>query len=55
MEVSFLIKFHPDTRADYCHDLEVVTEREIFIVPIRAFAGVPKLEVPRRLDFSNVG
>ncbi|KAF4674209.1 hypothetical protein FOL46_005566 [Perkinsus olseni] len=54
MEVSFLIKFHPDARADYCHDLEVVTEREVFVVPIRAFAGVPKLDVPRQLDFGNV-
>ncbi|KAF4743389.1 hypothetical protein FOZ62_019980 [Perkinsus olseni] len=54
MEVSFLIKFHPDARADYCHDLEVVTEREVFVVPIRAFAGVPKLDVPMQLDFGNV-
>ncbi|KAF4667893.1 hypothetical protein FOL47_003343 [Perkinsus chesapeaki] len=54
MEVSFLIKFHPSARADYCHDLEVVTEREVFAVPIRAFAGVPKLDVPRRIDFGKV-
>jgi hydrocephalus-inducing protein len=51
MEVSYVIRFKPDARIDYSHDLVVITEREKFSVPIRASGGSALLDFPDRLDF----
>lgn len=36
IEVQFLLKFTPTEYRDYSYDIECVTEREKFIVPVRA-------------------
>jgi len=54
MEISFVIKFSPETKMDYAYDLMVVTEREKFIVPIRAVGYKSMLDFPDMLDFGLV-
>lgn len=51
MEISFIIKFSPEAKADYVYDLMVLTEREKFIVPIRAVGCRAMLDFPDILDF----
>jgi hydrocephalus-inducing protein len=43
MEVSFVVKFTPEENVDYMHEIVAITEREKFIVPIRAVGarGLP--------------
>jgi len=52
MEISFLIKFSPEAKSDYSYDLMVLTEREKFIVPIRAVGCRAMLDFPDLLDFA---
>ena len=54
MEISFLIKFSPEAKSDYSYDLMVLTEREKFIVPIRAVGCRAMLDFPDVLDFGQV-
>ena len=54
MEISYVIRFSPETKTDYSYDLMVVTEREKFIVPIRAVGCVSMIEFPDKLDFGMV-
>jgi len=54
MEISFLIKFSPEAKSDYSYDLMVLTEREKFIVPIRAVGCRAMLDFPDDLDFGQV-
>jgi len=54
MEISFLIKFSPEAKSDYSYDLMVLTEREKFIVPIRAVGCRAMLDFPDLLDFGQV-
>lgn len=54
MEISFIIKFSPEAKTDYAYDLMVVTEREKFIVPIRARGCRAMLDFPDQLDFGLV-
>lgn len=54
MEISFLIKFSPEAKSDYSYDLMVLTEREKFIVPIRAVGCRAMLDFPDLLDFAQV-
>jgi hydrocephalus-inducing protein len=51
MEVSYIIRFTPDCETDYSYDLIVITERERFIVPIRASGGSAVLELPDVIEF----
>ncbi|CAE7232366.1 HYDIN [Symbiodinium sp. CCMP2456] len=52
MEVSYTVRFTPDQQVeDYSYDLVVVTERERFIVPIRATGCSALLDMPDELDF----
>ena len=52
MEVSYVVRFTPDQQVeDYCYDLVVITERERFIVAIRATGGGALLDMPDDLDF----
>lgn len=53
MEVSYVIRFKPDARIDYSHDLIVITEREKFSVPIRASGGSALLDFPDSIDFGS--
>jgi hydrocephalus-inducing protein len=54
MEISFLVQFSPEAKIDYSYDLNVVTEREKFIVPIRAIGCKAVLDFPDSLDFGRV-
>lgn len=54
MEISYVIKFSPEAKIDYSYDLQVVTEREKFIVPIRAVGCRAMLDFPDSLDFGLV-
>lgn len=54
MEISYIVKFAPEAKSDYAFDLMVLTEREKFIVPIRAIGCRAMLEFPDSLDFGLV-
>ncbi len=54
MEISYIVKFSPESKIDYSYDLNVLTEREKFVVPIRAVGCKAILEFPDVLDFSKV-
>jgi len=54
MEISFIIKFSPEAKSDYSYDLMILTEREKFIVPIRAVGCRAMLDFPDILDFGQV-
>jgi hydrocephalus-inducing protein len=54
MEISYTIKFSPEAKSDYTYDLMVLTEREKFIVPIRAVGCRSMLDFPDLLDFGQV-
>ena len=54
MEISYVIRFCPETKKDYSYDLMVETEREKFVVPIRAVGCISMLEFPDTLDFGLV-
>ena len=54
MEISYVIKFSPEAKIDYSYDLMVVTEREKFVVPIRAVGCRAMLDFPDALEFGLV-
>lgn len=54
MEISYKVRFSPEAKTDYSYDLTVVTEREKFIVPIRAVGCRAMLDFPDQLDFGLV-
>ncbi len=54
MEISFVVQFSPEAKIDYAYDLNIVTEREKFIVPIRAIGCKAVLDFPDTLDFDRV-
>lgn len=54
MEVAYIVRFAPEAKIDYSYDLTVVTERETFIVPIRAIGCRSLLDFPDQLDFGPV-
>lgn len=51
MEVCFIMKFKPQDVRDYEWDLICSTEREQFIVPIRAIGNRPRLTFPDDIQF----
>ncbi|CAD7939993.1 unnamed protein product [Amoebophrya sp. A120] len=53
MEICYTIRFKPDSRQDYSYDLTVVTEREKFVVPIRALGFHALLDFPDVVDFGT--
>ena len=54
MEISYTVVFKPETNGDYECDMVCVTEREKFIVPIRARGTVACLECPDVVNFDVV-
>ena len=54
MEIKYIVKFSPESKNDYSYDLNIVTEREKFIVPIRAIGSRAIIEFPDHLDFGTV-
>ncbi|RHY53725.1 hypothetical protein DYB38_002829 [Aphanomyces astaci] len=53
MEISFLIEFLPQERKEYAHDLVCCTEREKFVVPIRARGTFAALSIPDEIEFGS--
>ena len=51
MEISYVIRFSPVAKSDYSYDLMVLTEREKFIVPVRAVGCRSMLDFPDLIDF----
>ncbi|KAF0682818.1 Aste57867_25117 [Aphanomyces stellatus] len=51
MELSFQIEFLPQERKEYAIDLVCCTEREKFLVPIRARGTFAALSFPDEIDF----
>ncbi len=54
MEISYTVKFSPEAKIDYSYDLNVLTEREMFVVPIRAIGCKAVIDFPDSLDFGRV-
>ena len=54
MEITYIVKFFPEAKSDYAYDLMIITEREKFIVPIRATGSRAILDFPDQLDFGLV-
>ena len=54
MEISYIIRFSPEAKSDYSYDLNVLTERERFVVPIRAVGCRAMIDFPDTLDFGQV-
>lgn len=53
MEVQYTLTFKPESTNDHNVDLIVTTEREQFVIPVRACGERPKLSYPARVDFNN--
>jgi hypothetical protein len=53
MEAAYTITFTPDSEADFSWDLIVCTEREKFVVPIRARGARGALDFPASVDFGR--
>jgi hydrocephalus-inducing protein len=53
MEVSYTVYFRPEEAVDYYYELEFVTERERFFVPIHGIGPKPQLQLPSFVDFGD--
>ncbi|XP_078527074.1 hydrocephalus-inducing protein homolog isoform X2 [Lissotriton helveticus] len=53
MQSIFHILFTPEENKDYFHELTCITEREMFVVPIRAIGARAILDFPDELNFST--
>ncbi|XP_042303502.1 hydrocephalus-inducing protein homolog [Sceloporus undulatus] len=53
MSSMFHIVFTPEENKDYFHELTCITEREKFIVPIRAIGARGILDFPDQINFST--
>uniref|UniRef100_A0A4W3HWI9 Hydrocephalus-inducing protein-like n=1 Tax=Callorhinchus milii TaxID=7868 RepID=A0A4W3HWI9_CALMI len=53
MVTTFRVLFTPDENKDYAQDLLCITEREKFLVPVRAIGARAILDFPDHLHFSS--
>ncbi len=53
MEIVYTLTFKPKKKREYNVDLVVVTEREKFVIPVRAGGERPMLEAPREVAFGS--
>lgn len=54
MEISYIIRFSPEAKIDINYKLQIVTEREVFEVPIIAVGNKAMIDFPDQLDFKLV-
>ncbi len=54
MEISFIIKFSPEAKSNYSYDLMALSEREKFIVSVRAVGCWSMIDFPDIFDFGSV-
>ncbi|NXK55437.1 HYDIN protein, partial [Chauna torquata] len=52
MSSTFCVLFTPEENKDYFHQLTCITEREKFVVPIRAIGARAILDFPDQINFS---
>jgi hydrocephalus-inducing protein len=53
MDVVYTLTFKPDSTSDFNCDLICTTEREQFVIPVRAQGDRPKVVLPRVVDFKG--
>jgi len=53
MAIQYIIRFSPEAKIDYKFDLNIVTEREKFIVPIVAVGKRSMIDFPDLIDFGH--
>lgn len=53
MDKTFVIRFSPDEKKDYTHELICITEREKFLVPVRAIGARAILDFPDEVNFGT--
>lgn len=46
MEISYIIRFSPEAKIDINYKLQIVTEREVFEVPIIAVGNKAMIDFP---------
>ena len=54
MEVSYIVRFIPEAKIDYSCDLLIETERERFVIPVKAAGSRAMIEFPDVVDFGRV-
>ena len=54
MDVKFTFQFRPQAKIDYKYDLICSTERERFIIPVRAVGSRPTIDLASDYDFGTV-
>lgn len=54
ISVAYTLTFTPNIKDDYFCDLVCVTEREKFLIPVRALGDTAKVDFPTKLTFSDV-
>lgn len=53
MDTVFIIQFTPDEKKDYTHELICITEREKFLVPVKAIGARAILDFPDEISFGT--
>jgi hydrocephalus-inducing protein len=53
VEVIYKLTFSPDEKKDYAYDLECITERENFIIPVRAVGARGLVNFPDVVHFDR--
>lgn len=53
VEVPYILKFTPEENIDYCCNIVCVTEREKFVLPVRAISDRAILDFPDEVDFKT--
>ena len=53
LEVKYVIKFSPEAKSDYNYDLNIITEREKFVVPIVAVGKRAMIDFPDSINFGK--
>ena len=53
METTFMVRFKPNQRTDYIHELTCITEREKFVIPVKGVGARAILDFPDEVNFST--
>ena len=53
LPTTFTIQFVPEEKKDYYHELTCITEREKFLVPVRAIGARAILDFPDQVHFKE--
>jgi hydrocephalus-inducing protein len=51
LALTFRVQFTPQENKDYYHELSCVTEREKFVIPVRAIGPRAMLDFPDEINF----